>query len=478
MYPQNGSDKLQLKLRLPKRIVSRLLPLLLAVSMAAPAVSTAAGPLTALSVQAATVQSAQSIHSAASASSPASLKNRQDPPTVRSAVTYASLKPPAYANKPSVALNKNKPRFTAAQLKVRREYEKYSALDQYGRAQAAMACLGKKTLPTAKRGSIGMVRPAGFRTTKYDFIDGKYLYNRCHLIAYELSAENANARNLTTGTRYMNIKGMLPYENKVAAFIRKTGRHVLYRTTPIYRGSELLPRGVTIEARSLEDNGKGISFYVYCYNVQPGVKINYRDGSSSATGSVTPSKAGWKKVNGKWYYYKSDGKTVVKSSWLKLNGRVYYVDKNGVRVSGWQTIGGKKHYFDASGVMATGWKTLSGKKYWFDSKGAMATGWKTLSGKKYWFDSKGVMASGKRTIGGKPYTFDANGALKSGSGNSSGTGSGSNVTAAYIGNKNTKKFHRAGCSSVGMMSDSNKVGFQSRSAAVSAGYAPCKNCNP
>lgn len=443
MYPQNGSDKLQLKLRLPKRIVSRLLPLLLAVSMAAaplaaPAVSTAAGPLTALSVQAATVQSAQSIHSAASASSPTSLKNRQDPPAVRSAVTYASLKPPAYANKPSVALNKNKPRFTAAQLKVRREYEKYSALDQYGRAQAAMACLGKKTLPTAKRGSIGMVRPAGFRTTKYDFIDGKYLYNRCHLIAYELSAENANARNLTTGTRYMNIKGMLPYENKVAAFIRKTGRHVLYRTTPIYRGSELLPRGVTIEARSLEDNGKGISFYVYCYNVQPGVKINYRDGSSSATGSVTPSKAGWKKVNGKWYYYKSDGKTVVKSSWLKLNGRVYYVDKNGVRVSGWQTIGGKKHYFDASGVMATG----------------------------------------KRTIGGKPYTFDANGALKSGSGNSSGTGSGSNVTAAYIGNKNTKKFHRAGCSSVGMMSDSNKVGFQSRSAAVSAGYAPCKNCNP
>ena len=135
MYPQNGSDKLQLqlKLRLPKRIVSRLLPLLLAVSMAAPAVSTAAGPLTALSVQAATVQSAQSIHSAASASSLASLKNRQDPPAVRSAVTYASLKPPAYENKPSVALNKNKPRFTAAQLKVRRENEKYSALDQYGR---------------------------------------------------------------------------------------------------------------------------------------------------------------------------------------------------------------------------------------------------------------------------------------------------------------------------------------------------------
>ena len=213
------------------------------------------------------------------------------------------------------------------------------------------------------------------------------------------------------------------------------------------------PRGVTIEARSLEDNGKGICFYVYCYNVQPGVKINYKDGTSAATGTVpTTTKAGWKKVNGKYYYYKSDGKTVVKSSWLKLDGKVYYVNSTGVRVTGWQTIGGKKYWFNSSGVMATGWKTISSKKYWFDSKGVMATGWKT--------------------IGGKKYTFDSNGALKS------NTGSGSHVNASYIGNKNTKKFHKAGCSSIDSMSESNKVGFDSRSAAISAGYEPCKRCNP
>lgn len=420
MNLSNGNSTL----RMHKMIASRMLALLLASSLAA-------GSLTALSAQASISQPVQSAVSSAHLS----FYDRQNPPTVQSATTYASLKLPAYTNKPSVVLNKNKPRFTSTQLKVRKEYERYSSLDKYKRAQTAIACLGKKTLPTAKRGSIGMVKPAGFQTTKYDFIDGKYLYNRCHLIAYELSAENANVKNLTTGTRYMNTKGMLPYENKVAAFIKKTGKHVLYRTTPIYNGTELIPRGVTIEARSLEDNGKGICFYVYCYNVQPGVKINYKNGSSTATGnaSAVNSKAGWKKVNGKWYYYKSDGKTIVKSSWLKLSGNVYYVNKNGVRVTGWQTIGGKKYYFNSSGVMATG----------------------------------------KRTIGGKSYNFGSNGVLQTGSG-----GSGTNVTASYIGNKNTKKFHKASCSSVGKMNASNKVGFNSRSAAISAGYDPCKKCNP
>ena len=453
MNDQNGITNEKSSNHLYKRITSRLLTLLLAVSLAAaplavPAQTKVSAPLT-----------------------PSLVDTRT--PTVaepKSAVTYGSLKPAAFKNKPAIVLNNNKPKFTAAQLKSRKEYERYSTLDKYGRAQTAIACLGKKTMPTVPRGSIGTVKPAGFKTTKYDFIDGKYLYNRCHLIAYELSGENANKKNLTTGTRYLNIKGMLPYENKVAAYIKKTGKHVLYRTTPIYNGTEPIPRGVTIEARSIEDNGKGICFYVYCYNVQPGVKINYRTGASSADGTVKASKAGWKKVNGKWYYYKADGKTIVKSSWLKLSGKVYYVNKNGVKVTGWQTIGGKKYYFDASGVMATGWKTISSKKYWFDSKGVMATGWKTISTKKYWFNSSGVMATGKRTIGGKTYNFDSNGVLK--------TGSGTNVTASYIGNKNTKKFHKSSCSSVKSMNESNKVGFNSRSAAVSAGYTPCKNCNP
>ena len=458
MYPTNGNDNLYSKL------ANRLFTVLLAASLASGTfIGPFAGPLT---TQADAAQEAR-------CTTTSFYSDQQSPKVLQqSSITYASLKPPAYKNKPAVVLNNNKPKFTSAQLKVRKEYEKYSALDKYGRAQTAIACLGKKTLPTAPRGSIGMIKPAGFKTTKYDFIDGKYLYNRCHLIAYELSAENANKKNLTTGTRYLNTKGMLPYENKVAAYIKRTGKHVLYRATPIYNGSELIPRGVTIEARSLEDKGKGICFYVYCYNVQPGVKINYKNGNSSSTGTVTESKAGWKKVNGKYYYYKSDGKTIVKSSWLKLDGKVYYVDKNGVRVTGWQTIGGKKYWFSSSGVMATGWKTIGSNKYWFDSKGAMATGWKTISNKKYWFNSSGVMATGKRTIGGKQYTFDSNGALKS------TTGSGTNVTASYIGNKNTKKFHKAGCSSVDSMSESNKVGFDNRAAAISAGYEPCKRCNP
>lgn len=462
MDRQNGNTHLQpgTKPNIYKGIASRLLAFLLAGSLTA-------GPIAVLSAQAVTVQDpAASVTVSSTAPAPTSATisssfiERQDLPTIQSAVSYASLKPAAFKNKPAITLNKNIPKFTSAQLKNRKEYEKYSALDQYGRAQTAVACLGRGTMPKAARGSIGMVKPAGFQTTKYDFIDGKYLYNRCHLIAYELSGENANIKNLTTGTRYLNIKGMLPYENTVAAYIKKTGNHVLYRTTPVYNGTELIPRGVTIEARSLEDKGKGICFYVYCYNVQPGVKINYKTGASSADGTASPatSKAGWKKVGGKWYYYKSDGKTVVKSSWLKLDGKVYYVNKDGVRVTGWQTIGGKKYYFAGSG--------------------AMTTGWKTISSKKYWFDSKGVMATGKRTIDGKSYTFDSTGALKSGSSGSSSSGSGTNVTASYIGNKNTKKFHKAGCSSVKQMNESNKVGFKSRSEAVSAGYVPCKNCNP
>ena len=463
MNPVNGKDKLI------KKPGARLLAALLAVSLAAGTfIGPSAGPLiTPAAAAQPAAQPSQSISTSLYSDHP-SLQVRKT-----SSVTYSSLKPPAYKSKPSVILNKNKPKFSSTQLKARKEYEKYSALDKYGRAQTAIACLGKKTLPSAPRGSIGMVRPAGFKTTKYDFIDGKFLYNRCHLIAYELSGENANKKNLTTGTRYLNVKGMLPYENKVAAFIKKTGKHVLYRATPIYNGSELIPRGITIEARSLEDNGKGICFYVYCYNVQPGVKINYKDGSSKATGTVQKTtKAGWKKVNGKYYYYKADGKTFVKSSWLKLSGKVYYVNKTGARVTGWQTIGGKKYWFSGGGVMATGWRTINKKKYWFDSKGVMATGWKTISNKKYWFNGSGVMATGTKTIGGKQYTFDANGVLKS------NTGTGTKVTAAYIANKNTKKFHRSSCSSVSSMNESNKVGFNSRSAAISAGYEPCKRCNP
>ena len=143
-----------------------------------------------------------------------------------------------------------------------------------------MACLGQELMPTEDRGAIGMIKPSGWHTVKYDFVDGKYLYNRCHLIGFQLAGENANEQNLITGTRYMNTEGMLPFENMVADYITETGNHVLYRVTPVYDGDNLLARGVQIEALSMEDNGKGICFNVYCYNAQPGVTINYATGDS------------------------------------------------------------------------------------------------------------------------------------------------------------------------------------------------------
>ena len=144
----------------------------------------------------------------------------------------------------------------------------------------AISNIGKDLMPTKKRGSIGQVKPSGWHTVKYDFVDGKYLYNRCHLIGYQLTAENANEKNLITGTRYMNVEGMLPFENMVADYIKETGNHVLYRVTPIYTGDNLVADGVEMEAKSVEDDGDGVSYHVFVYNEQPGVVIDHATGES------------------------------------------------------------------------------------------------------------------------------------------------------------------------------------------------------
>ncbi len=175
--------------------------------------------------------------------------------------------------------NKNKPLFTEEDMH-KPSFEHYSKLDHLGRCGVAYANLSKETMPKRgeERGSIGSVKPSGWKVAKYDFIDGKYLYNRCHLIGYQLSAENANPRNLITGTRYMNVQGMLPFENKVDAYIEKTGHHVLYRVTPLYDGDDLVPYAVQMEAQSVED--KGLVFNVIIPNIQPGVAIDYATGDS------------------------------------------------------------------------------------------------------------------------------------------------------------------------------------------------------
>lgn len=186
---------------------------------------------------------------------------------------------PSFRGSPCTEINGNSPEISESDLGGREE--SYAPLDGIGRDGTAMAKVGSGTMPEGERGSIGMVRPSGWHTVRYDdLIDGRYLYNRCHLIGYQLTGENANERNLITGTRYMNVQGMLPFEDEVADYVRETGNHVLYRSTPVFAGDELVARGVHLEARSVEDDGAGVSFNVFCYNVQPGIEIDYATGES------------------------------------------------------------------------------------------------------------------------------------------------------------------------------------------------------
>lgn len=180
--------------------------------------------------------------------------------------------------------------FSDAEKRINTSFEKYSPLDKLGRCGVAFACIGKDIMPTKSRGAIGMIKPTGWQTpaSKYNFVDGLYLYNRCHLIAFQLAGENANEKNLITGTRYMNTEGMLPYENLVAQHIKNTNHHVLYRSTPVFEGSNLLCEGVTIEAYCVDEHGGPIDFTVFCYNVQPGVIIDYATGKNHLDPNYAP----------------------------------------------------------------------------------------------------------------------------------------------------------------------------------------------
>ncbi len=191
---------------------------------------------------------------------------------------------PEYSSEPYVEINDNEPFFEQSEYTTA-PFEFYGELDAFGRCTTVYANVSVETMPTDERGSISSVKPSGWQSVTYDFISGKYLYNRCHLIGWQLTGENANKRNLITGTRYLNIDGMLEFENKVAEYVEDTDNHVLYRVTPYFSGGELVARGVLIEAYSVEDGGAGVSFCVYCYNVQPGVIINYNDGTSTAAGT-------------------------------------------------------------------------------------------------------------------------------------------------------------------------------------------------
>ena len=205
---------------------------------------------------------------------------------------YASVKNiPDYSGSPYVALNNNIPEFKPEEI-VSVSYEQYADLDDLGRCGVTVACVGKDIMPTEERESISSVKPSGWINKQYDtsLVDGGYLYNRCHLIGFQLTGENANKQNLITGTRYMNVDGMLPFENMVADYVKETGNHVMYRVTPIFVGDNLVASGVKMEAYSVEDNGEGICFNVFCYNVQPGVTIRYETGENFLS-TETPTES-------------------------------------------------------------------------------------------------------------------------------------------------------------------------------------------
>lgn len=186
---------------------------------------------------------------------------------------------PAYTTEPYVTINNNVPYFSADEITAV-SFEEYPPLDNLGRCRPCTASVGTDLMPTEKRGDISSVKPSGYKNKPYDFVDQEYVYNRCHLIAYMLAGENDNERNLITGTRYLNTQGMLPFEEKVSDYVKNTGNHVMYRVTPIFEGDNLVASGVLMEAYSVEDNGSGLQYNVYCYNVQPGVEINYATGEN------------------------------------------------------------------------------------------------------------------------------------------------------------------------------------------------------
>lgn len=337
---------------------------------------------------------------------------------------------PAYSGEAYVELNDNVPSFSKKDM-TSKAFEKYSELDDLGRCGAAYANVCRETMPTEERGNIGMIKPSGWQTVKYDNVDGKYLYNRCHLIGYQLTAENANEKNLITGTRYLNIEGMLPFENMVADYIDETDNHVLYRVTPIFRGDNLLASGVQMEAYSVEDKGKGVSFNVYCYNVQPGIEINYSDGTSSlADGTIASITLNYSKYaltvgQSKTFVASTSPESAAKNvTWYSSNSKVATVNKNG-KVT------------------------------------AVKVGTTTITAKT----ANGLKATCKVTVKAKSDTTVTN---------STSVG---NVT--YVLNTNTKKFHLPTCSSVKDMKDKNKKEVScSRDEVIDMGYVPCKRCNP
>ena len=324
---------------------------------------------------------------------------------------------PAYEGEEIVPIHNNVPDFSAKEISTT-EFLKFSELDDLGRVGRAEACIGPSMLATEERGSIGMIKPAGWHTAKYEFIDGLYLYNRCHLIAYSLCGVNADERNLMTGTRYLNIEGMLGIENRVYWYVRDTGNHVCYRVTPRYIGDNLLADGVQMEAYSVEDHGKRISLNVFCYNVQPGVRIDYKTGDNSLDPDVDVTRM---------MPNNSDSGDVASESQA------------------------------ADGDSIQG--TLDSEKTDRDSEEA-------------------VNPENTSSDSEEPVSRDITSTLESGDSTSS-IQEERTEEITYILNTNTMRFHLPDCQSVQEMKEKNrKEFFGTREELLEEGYNPCGRCNP
>ena len=329
-------------------------------------------------------------------------------------VEFSPESVPAYSGNPSAEINGNVPYFRDSELTAT-AFKRFPELDELGRCGVVTACLGPETMPVAARESIGMIKPSGWHLEKYEGIDGNYLYNRCHLIGYQLCGENANELNLITGTRYMNTEGMEPYESDTAYYIRRTGNHVLYRVTPVFNGDDLVATGVLMEARSVEDDD--FAYCVFCYNVQPGIEIDYATGDSSQTvqDDRPPEAAG-----------RDEEKQTAESSHAQ-SGAGQSEEENS------QDAQTDKRTSDSTPTDA--WNSDNTQTEGEDSNNAPS----------------GETAKEE----------------------------GSAESPDYMLNASSHKFHKPDCESVESMAEHNKKAFYgTRDEAIAQGYDPCKRCNP
>ncbi len=364
---------------------------------------------------------------------------------------------PEYAGQPYVTLNGNEPYFSKDGL-TPKAYEYYAELDHLGRCVYAEACIGTETMPTEDRGNISSVKPTAWQSVQYDIVDGGSLYNRCHLIGFQLTGENANVGNLITGTRYMNVSGMLSLEDMVADYIRETGNHVKYRATPFFEGNELLARGVIMEAYSVEDNGEGICFNVFAFNVQPGIIIDYANGESKLDPDYQ-APSGNEEIDyvvntntGKFHYPTCASVRDIKPA----NRKDFKGTANELAAQGYSPCGSCKPVVSTETTQTTPPETVASTTVTTTTTATTTTEPPPPQTTEQTTETTTTETT-TETTATEPEPAGGH----------------------YILNTNTMKFHHPTCGSANKIKPENKgESFESRDALIAKGYSPCGSCKP